>query len=267
MESGKNYKPLMANRKKRRKFLFVWVIVFILLGSFGSIIGYKWLQYRQAKFTRYAEFGINIPSDYSIHGIDVSRYQRVIAWDQVKAMRVADMQIGFAFIKATEGVENVDPQFSRNWRKARSNDMTRGAYHFFIASKDGKLQAENFIRRVRLESGDLPPVLDVEQLNNTSRVKLRAEVRKWLETVQQHYNVKPIIYTNVDFYENYLGKEFDDYPLWVAHYYEARYPRISRNWSFWQHSDKGRVSGILSKVDFNVFAGDSAEFRSLLIPE
>jgi lysozyme len=69
----------------------------------------------------------------------------------------------------------------------------------------------------------------------------------------------------VDFYKNYLGQEFDDYPLWVAHYYEQRQPRINRDWSFWQHSDKGSVNGIISKVDFNVFAGDSLAFRELLI--
>jgi lysozyme len=39
--------------------------------------------------------------------------------------------------------------------------MLRGAYHFFIGSKDGKMQAENFINKVELEPGDLPPVLDV----------------------------------------------------------------------------------------------------------
>jgi lysozyme len=229
------------------------------------MMGYKWFMYRKAKFTRYDAFGISIPSDYAIHGIDVSRYQQIIAWEEVKAMQVSDIKLGFAFIKATEGVSNVDPQFARNWKKAKSNDMTRGAYHFFIASRDGKLQAENFIKRVDLESGDLPPVLDVEQLNGTNRIRLQKEVRKWLETVENHYKVKPIIYTNVDFYKQYLGEEFDDYPLWVAHYYEARQPRISRNWTFWQHSDKGSVSGILSKVDFNVFGGDSVQFKELLL--
>lgn len=258
-----SFEQMSARRKKRSRFILI--LVFIALVLFGAIVGYQWLQYRKAKFTRYAEFGIAIPSEYSIHGIDVSRYQHIIAWEEVKKMRVADLQIGFAFIKATEGIANIDPQFHRNWRKCRSNNMTRGAYHFFIASKDGKLQAENFIRRVELEPGDLPPVLDVEQLNGVSRTILRREVRKWLETVQLHYKVRPIIYTNVDFYENYLGEEFDEYPLWVAHYYEERHPRIKRNWNFWQHSDRGRVSGIVSKVDFNVFAGDSLEFKRMLV--
>ena len=144
--------------------------------------------------------------------------------------------------------------------------MIRGAYHFFFASKDGKTQAKNFIKRVELESGDLPPVLDVEQTYGASVNQLRNEVKKWLDVTELYYGVRPIIYTNVDFYEKYLKGHFDDYPLWVAHYLQPNQPRISRDWIFWQHSEQGRVNGIRSKVDFNVFNGDSLAFRGLLVP-
>ncbi len=221
--------------------------------------------YRKAKFTRYPEFGIAIPESYSIHGIDVSKYQSAIAWEEVKAMRVKHIQIGFAFIKATEGIGNTDPRFGRNWRKAKEAGICRGAYHFFIASKDGRMQAENFIKRVDLEPGDLPPVLDIEQMNGATAAELRKEAKRWLETAEAYYNVRPIIYTNVDFYNRVLGSEFDSYPLWVAHYYEPEQPRIKRGWVFWQHSDEGRVNGIVPKVDFNVFNGDSLAFRQLLL--
>jgi lysozyme len=84
--------------------------------------------------------------------------------------------------------------------------------------------------------------------------------------MEANYQVKPIIYTNVDFYNHYLNGYLDDYPLWVAHYLQPRKPRIGRSWHFWQHSEKGRVNGVYGKVDFNVFNGDSAEFRALLVP-
>lgn len=127
------------------------------------------------------------------------------------------------------------------------------------------MQAEKFIDVVELEPGDLPPVLDVEQLNGASAEQLRKEIKKWLDIVEFHYHVKPIIYTNVDFYNRNLGKAFDEYPLWLAHYYQPEKPRISRSWIFWQHSDQGRVNGIAGKVDFNVFNGDSTAFNELLI--
>lgn len=256
----------MFSRKKKRqirKIVFMVLAVSLLTG--GVFMLYHYLQFRKAKFTRYPEFGISIPSGYSVHGIDVSRYQQTIAWEEVKNMKVKDVQLGFSFIKATEGIGNTDVQFRRNWKKAKDAGMIRGAYHFFIASKDGKMQAENFIDKVTLHTGDLPPVLDVEQLNGVSASVLKKEAKRWLDAAENYYQVKPIIYTNVDFYNRYLGAEFDKYPLWVAHYYQPQQPRISRGWVFWQHSDRGRVNGITSPVDFNLFNGDFLEFRNLLL--
>ncbi len=256
----------MSARRRKKLIRFTLLLTVLLILAVSGWMFYQWLNYRKVRFTRYPEFGITIPEAYSIHGIDVSRYQRAIAWEEVRAMKVKEIQLGFAFIKATEGIGNTDPEFKRNWRRSRANGIIRGAYHFFIASKDGKLQAENFIDKVELVSGDLPPVLDVEQINGTPIAQLKKEVKEWLDVVENYYGVKPILYTNIDFYKRNLGSEFDSYPLWIAHYYEDKQPRISRGWIFWQHNDAGNVNGILSKVDFNVFSGDSLEFRSLLIP-
>ncbi len=256
----------MPSRKIKKKiFRLAFISLLAVLLAIAAWVGYQWLQYRKAKFTRYPEFGISIPDGYSIHGIDVSKYQRIIAWEEVQKMKVKNIQLGFAFIKATEGIGNTDEQFYRNWKKAKANGIIRGAYHFFISSKDGKMQAENFIDKVELQSGDFPPVLDVEQLNGISVSELKKEVKKWLDVTENYYHVKPIIYTNVDFYNHCLGSEFDEYPLWVAHYYQPQQPRINRGWIFWQHSGEGHVNGIISKVDFNVFGGDSLELKHILI--
>jgi lysozyme len=256
----------MPSRRKKKSKKWALYLTVLIIAVLGIWLLPRWLLYRKAKFTHYPEFGINIPNEYSIHGIDVSRYQSLIAWEEVKEMKVNNIRLRFAFIKATEGIGNTDQQFHRNWRRAKANEITRGAYHFFLATKDGKMQAENFIKRVDLEPGDLPPVLDVEQRYGVSKTELQKEVKRWLETVETYYKVTPVIYTNVDFYKQNLGPDFDKYPLWIAHYYQEQHPRISRTWSFWQHSDMGNVNGILSKVDFNVFNGDSLQFRQLLVP-
>ncbi len=255
---------LSARQKKKARKIIITAVIAAFLTA-GGLLLYQSIVYRKAKFTRYPEFGIVIPESYSIHGIDVSKYQSIIAWEEVKSMKVKNIQLGFAFIKATEGIGNTDPQFKRNWKKTKENNIIRGAYHFFIGSKDGRMQAENFIDKVELEPGDMPPVLDAEQLNGTSSEQVKKEMKKWLDIVETYYGVKPVIYTNVDFYKRNLGSEFDSYPLWVAHYYQTEQPRIQRGWVFWQHSDEGRVNGIVSKVDFNVFSGDSLEFKNLLI--
>lgn len=246
--------------------LLLGIMVVSILVMFG-VAGYEWWSARQGKFIRYPEFGIEVPVNYEIHGIDVSKYQQQIDWQSVKDMEVKAIRLGFAFIKATEGLGNVDKQFKRNWKRAKEADMPRGAYHFFLATKSGRIQAENFIRTVQLEPGDLPPVLDVEQTYGVAIPKLQEEVQVWLDVVEEHYKVKPILYTNVVFYERNLGEKFDKYPLWVAHYLQKERPRIGRDWHFWQYSETGNVNGIRGKVDFNVFRGDSADFKGLLIEE
>jgi lysozyme len=226
---------------------------------------YEWWLERRAHFIRYEAFGIEIPTRYTIHGIDVSRYQEIIDWQSVKNMNVEGIKLGFCFIKATEGVESQDRRFKRNWAKAKEAGIARGAYHFFIASKSGKVQAEHFIKTVELQPGDMPPVLDVEQTNGMPSKKVRERAKEWLETVENYYGVRPIIYANVDFYQQILKDEFDDYPLWVAHYLQKEKPRIYRPWHFWQYSEQGHVNGIFCKVDFNAFYGDSVDFKNMMI--
>jgi lysozyme len=258
----------MAKRKRKKdQGKIWWLVVPVLLVTIASIsyVWYRSEKIRSAKFVRYPGFGIDIPANYEIHGIDVSKHQSYIDWQSVRRMKAKDIKIGFAFIKATEGLGNVDKQFRRNWLKADEANIPKGAYHFFLATKSGKAQAQNFISTVKLQPGDLPPVLDIEQLYGVRPEKMRKEIKDWLRLVEDHYNVRPIIYTYVNFYSNFLANEFDDYPLWVAHYLEKDKPRINKPWLFWQHNETGRVNGILSPVDFNVFNGDSSDFRKLLV--
>lgn len=260
----------MAVRKKRRRkkkqLSSGRRMLLAFLGALVVVAGIILIFHKpELDVKQYPEFGIEIPVDYTIHGIDVSRYQKTIVWDAVKAMNIDNIRIDFAFIKATEGENDTDDQFKRNWKLTQKVKLTRGAYHFFIPSKDPQKQAANFIRNVTLASGDLPPVLDVEQTNNMPPAVIQAKVKVWLNLVEAHYKVRPVLYTNSDFYEKNLGRNFDDYPLWVAHYYEKRKPRVKRDWLIWQHNDAGHVNGINAYVDFNVFNGDSVAFRSLLV--
>ena len=251
---------------KRRKSIFRSILIpVILLAIIASGVYYITGYLSRPKFVRYPAFGIDIPVNFSIHGIDVSRYQDNIDWEAVKAMQDKQLKIGFAFIKATEGLDRVDNGFRQNWFNAKKALMPRGAYHFFISSKSGKAQAENFIETVSLAKGDLPPVLDIESSNGASVTDIQERAKDWLVMIEKHYKIKPIIYTNIDFYENFLDGKFDDYPLWVAHYLVKDKPGINRNWIFWQHNEKGRVNGVDAYVDFNVFNGDSIAFQKMLM--
>lgn len=255
----------MARKRKKKKSSFRSYFKIFFWLSLSVVATYYLVRFFFPQTdVFYPGFQIKIPQAYEIHGIDVSRYQQTINWKEVAEMEDNGIKIGFAFIKATEGVGNVDPQFRRNWLKAEEEGISKGAYHFFIPGKKPEKQADNFMEIVTLKKGDLPPVLDIEIGRRLSIPQMQKEVKIWLTAVEKKYGMKPIIYTNIDFYQKYFQEGFEEYPLWIAHYLQPEKPRITNKWIFWQHSENGRVNGIKSPVDFNVFSGDSADFYNLL---
>jgi lysozyme len=207
-----------------------------------------------------------MPEKYSVCGIDVSYYQGKIDWNRVKNMREDSIHITFAFIKATEGLLKVDPYFQRNWRECPKAGIVCGAYHYFRPEVSGKFQAKFFLQNVKTEKGDLPMVVDAEELDGVPPEKMREQLKAFLTQVQTKTKIKPIIYSGLTFYQDNLMGYFDDYTLWIAHYYQPDL-NISKttNWKFWQHSDRARVDGIPYIVDFDVFKGDSVSFKKLLV--
>lgn len=205
------------------------------------------------------------PEGFDVHGIDVSHYQEAINWEQVRNASLDKAPVSFVIIKATEGMTLVDDKFEYNFRESKENGLIRGAYHFFVPGTDAREQASFFIRNVRLEPGDLPPVLDVEKIGKLDKETLVRDVKTWLDMAEEAYGVKPILYTGYKFKMTYLDAPmFDAYPYWIAHYYVEAL-KYKATWHFWQHTDRGEVQGIRGRVDCNVFNGSLEDLSSLLI--
>lgn len=233
----------------------------------GVASTFRWIKDvgQNPNYKLYKRFNIKIPKQHSVHGIDVSYYQGKVDWKKVREMEEDGIRIRFSFIKATEGLLIVDPYFQRNWRQAPKAGIVCGAYHFFRPKQDGEAQAKFFLQVVSLRKGDLPPVVDVEALYGVSPVKMRAELASFLNYVEMKTKVRPIIYTGLKFYTNYLEGNFEDYPFWIAHYHQPKLRVDKSRWAFWQHSDRARINGINHIVDFNAFNGDSTTFSKILI--
>ena len=188
-----------------------------------------------------------------------------INWEEVRNASINDCPIRFIFIKATEGTNMMDNYFNENFYQAKENGFIRGAYHFFSPNSSGKLQAQYFIRQVHLENGDLPPVLDIETVGNLKPIQIKKEVLDWLNVVEAHYGVKPIIYTNYKFKLDYLNDDiFAPYPYWIAHYYVNKV-KYEGAWRFWQHTDLGRIKGIKENVDLNIYNGSMYDLMKFTI--
>ena len=246
-----------------RRLLAVLVVVAFVLGFYSFFIrpyAYRWKPCYGMK-----GYGVCMPAGYSMHGIDVSHYQGDINWKMLEQTRQGKFPVQFIFMKATEGGNFSDDKFVANFDSAKAHGFIRGAYHFYNPKTDADKQADFFIRSVKLESGDLPPVLDIEKKGKDVK-KLQQDLKIWLRKVESHYGVKPIIYASYKFKTKYLNDSiFDTYPYWIAHYYVDSV-RYQGEWKFWQHTDVGTLPGIDEKVDLNVFNGTSADLQKLLIP-
>ena len=234
--------------------VYIYFFYYIFVGPFG----FRWR----------ALYGdVSYPEGYEIHGIDISHHQGKIDWQELKDKGVIDkFPVRFVMIKATEGASQVDENFRENFYQAREHGFTRGAYHFYSVHSSAADQARFFISKVKLENGDLPPVLDVEHKpKKQSDEEFKASVLEWLQIVERHYGVKPIIYTYYKFKTRYLNDPiFDDYPYWIAHYYVDQV-EYDGPWKFWQHTDVGRLPGIKGDVDFNIYNGSFYDLRKLTI--
>jgi len=168
--------------------------------------------------------------NFSVHGVDVSHYQAEINWYEVAAEG-----IDFGFVKATEGETISDALFCQNWVGMENAGIIRGAYHFFRPGTSAIAQAQHFIQKVDLKYGDLPPVLDVEVLDDVNKDVMVARLKIWLEIVEAAYGVRPIIYTNMKYYNQYLAEDFADYTLWIARYNAKKMPALSEDKNWWKY--------------------------------
>lgn len=225
---------------------------------------------RQAKPQRgpgIKAYGITHPAGYTYYGIDVSKHNAAIDWPRVAQAKDGGIAVRFVFIKATEGATLSDRNFDRNWQAAESLGFRRGAYHFFHPTRDPIKQANNFIRHVALSSGDFAPVLDFEVVNGQSAETIISGLRQWLTVIEEHYGIRPIIYTNRVLYRRYIQHQFEEYPLWLADYSVPDVEQYATEQLYiWQYSHSARLKGIRSQVDFNVFIKDSDELSAICLP-
>lgn len=236
----------------------------------------------ELKFGRWEKGTLLVPEgqEYEagshIYGMDVSNHQKSIDWETLALF--ADNKgvvngtlksspylqpVLFALVKSTEGADMKTESFTRNFEEAKRVGIVRGAYHFMRTS-DIDRQIKNFIDNTPLEKGDLPPVLDLELSHRTMRregKKVRAYAHKWLEAMEKHYGVRPILYTYETYYNDYLkGHGFEKYDFFIARYNPEIEPRVP-HLEIWQFTEKGTVEGITTNVDLDVFVGDYRNFE------
>jgi lysozyme len=193
-----------------------------------------------------------------VEGIDISNYQKQIDWTKVAASKV------FVFIKATEGTGLVDKSFASHWSGAKNAGLLRGAYHFFRPQLDAIAQADLFLSKVI--ASELPPVLDVEVLDNVAGARLVQRAIQWIDHVSANFR-RPLVYASPSFWQALPSANIEPKAdLWIAQWETNAPDRMGEwpGWSFWQYSSRGNVPGIAGGVDLNRFNGTMDDLHAYL---
>lgn len=195
-------------------------------------------------------------------GVDVSGHSGTVDWHEVRSDGHH-----FGIVKATEGEDLKDPAFDGHWPALREAGLVRGAYHFFVTEDDPETMAEFFIGNVTLEPGDLAPVVDVELIGHGTKPGLAGRLRTFLGLLEDHYGVKPILYTSAKFWNEHIDEDFGDHPLWVAEYgvSEPAIPKGWDTWHLWQWKGDAKVRGVEKEADLTR-VNPEADLLQLFVP-
>ena len=246
---------IFSSKKPKTRKIIVLLTFFIAISCVFAVLIYNGV------------ILLNNPSDktFPIKGVDVSAYQGDIDWPVL-----AEQNIRFAFIKATEGSNFTDPKFEYNYEQARKTNLFVGVYHFFSYDSGGKAQAGHFISAVPKTENMLPPVIDVEfygdkEQNPPDKAAVQTELAIMVEALKDHYGCYPIIYAVEKSYDLYISGAFSECDIWIRDvFFRPGALSDGRAWTFWQYTNRARMEGYSGRekfIDINVFYGAEEEFE------
>jgi len=200
----------------------------------------------------------------SYEGVDVSAFQGDIDWQMVRDSGIdfAIIRLGYrGYGKAGRLVE--DEYVQDNLKEATEVGLPIGAYFFSQALniKEVDEEIEFMLEILGDYELDLPIILDWEipgaEDPRTKNMDARTltEIQRYFCQVMTEKGFDPMIYFNWHQANNlYYLHELEDYDFWLAFYQDRM--TFPYKVEMWQYTDKGRVPGIPTEVDLNVYMPD-----------
>ena len=195
-------------------------------------------------------------------GIDVSKHQGEIDWQQVAAdgVEYAFIRVGLRGYGTGKLVE--DEYFEQNITGALSAGIKVGVYFYTQAINEEELMEEaNFVlEKIAPYRIECPVVFDVEKVSgddgrmNSLTVEERTNLTLLFCQTIENAGYKPMIYHNMEMGALLLDlAKLENYDKWFAYYNADFY--YPYQYEIWQYTDNGTVNGIDGPVDLNISFG------------
>ncbi len=193
----------------------------------------------------------------TMKGIDVSKHQGSINWNQVK-----NTDVDYAIIRCGFGdnySSQDDSQWSANANACTSLGIPFGVYIYSYAqnTSQAKSEADHVLRLVKGYNLDFPIYIDLEDNTQSglSASTLGNIAKTFCDTVQNAgYEVG--VYANKYWWTSKLTSSVFNNSSW--HKWVAQYNSnctYSGDYEMWQATSSGKVSGISGNVDLNFYFG------------
>ena len=207
------------------------------------------------QITNSKAFAINPSNNEIYEGIDVSRWQGTINFQEV-----ANSGIDIVYIKATQGTTYVSPLFEEQYTNARNNGLKIGFYHYVTARtvEQARNEAQFFASKISVKQVYCKLAIDFEEFGNLSTQEINAIGLAFIKRLEEITNKPVVVYSNTYTARTIWNGEITNYPLWVAEYGVSR-PEDNGKWNTyegWQYTNMGNISGINGNVDINRFTKD-----------
>ena len=201
-----------------------------------------------------------------IEGIDVSHWEGDIDFQEVKRAGIR-----FVYMKASEGVSYIDPDFERNYREARKARLKIGFYHYVTAGseEEARAQARHFADVIWGKVYHGCPVMDFESFDSLTKDQINDVSTAFLQELMEVTGKRVAIYSDANNATNTFDARLAVYPLWIADYGVARPDMRNhwKRWAGWQYTDAGRVEGIRGRVDRNYFTEEMLTSRKSVLSD
>ena len=197
--------------------------------------------------------------DASAHwGIDVSKWNKEIDWEQVADSGVEFVIIRCGYRGSNSGYLVEDPYFEQNIRGAKKAGLKVGVYFFTQAIDVTEAVEEASIALTLCAEYELdyPIFIDTEGAGGNGRADnldavTRTEVCDAFCRTIESSGYRAGVYASCNWFNNNLISDgLGHHYIWLAEY--RKVPQYSGKYDMWQYTSKGSVAGIDGNVDLNI---------------